>query len=134
MKLILTKTFGVAVAALLLGSAAQAQQVVVRSLDAAQAAQARAAIDASMKAAKRGQRVGMITGTANPRPSALRSGGVSQELDASTLMFSVARVNSEGQIERVCVSSAETAEQAVHAPTFAKRIELSSQRSTYVTQ
>jgi len=121
-------------AALTLGGAAQAQNVIVRNLDEAQAAQLRATIEASMKAATRGERVGMVTGKVNPRPVALKGGGVAQELDASTLMFSVARLNSEGTVETVCVNSTESAEQAVHAPTFAKRITLSSREVTHVSK
>jgi hypothetical protein len=134
MKLSLTKTVAVLIATLGLAAAAQAQNVVVRSLDAAEAAKARAAIEASMKAAARGQRVGMVTGTVNPKPQVSRSGTVSQELDATTLMFSVARINADGTVETSCLSSLESAEQAMTAPAFAKRISLSSKEQFNVTK
>jgi hypothetical protein len=85
----------------------------------------RSAIAASMEAAARGERVGMVTGKANPQAKVSRTGAVSQELDASTLMFSVARINAEGKVEMVCVNSLETANSVAKAPTFAKRISLS---------
>lgn len=134
MKRSLIRTSGMALAALTLGTAAQAQHVIVRNMDEAQAAPLRAAIAASMAAAARGERVGMITGTANPRPAALRGGGVAQELDASTLMYSVARINGAGEVEKVCVNSIEAAEKAVQAPSFAQRINLSSREITHASK
>lgn len=134
MKLSLTKMLAALVATLGLAAAAQAQNVVVRSLDAAESAKVRAAIEASMNAASRGQRVGMVTGKLNPQPQMSRSGMVSQELDASTLMFSVARVNAEGAVEMVCINSLESANAALTAPTFAKRPSLSSKEQMYVSK
>lgn len=134
MKLRFTHMLATAVAALGLVSAAQAQTVIVRSLDAVESAKVRAAVDASMQAASRGQRVGMITGTANPQPQMSRSGMVSQELDASTLMFSVARVNGDGQVEMVCTNTLESAQTAVTTPNFAKRISPSSKEQAHVSK
>lgn len=134
MKLSLAKMLATAVAAIGLVSAAQAQTVIVRSLDAVESAKVRAAVDASMQAASRGQRVGMVTGTVNPQPQMSRTGMVSQELDASTLMFSVARVNGEGQVEMVCMNSLESAQNAATAPNFAKRISLSSKEQAHVSK
>jgi hypothetical protein len=111
----------VAAGAVLVVAGAQAQVVVIHSPDAAAA---RAAIQASLDAARKGQSVGMITGEANPQPRKLAGGGVGQELDASTLMFSVARMGADGKVERLCISSAALAEQAVKAPHFAKRFSL----------
>jgi len=54
----------VTLATIALGTAAQAQTVVVRVPD--NAAELRANIEASMRAAESGQSVGMITGRVNP--------------------------------------------------------------------
>ncbi len=130
----LSKVLAALVAGFGLAGAVQAQNVIVRSLDENESAKIRAAIDASMQAASRGQRIGMITGTVDPQPQALRGGGVGQELDASTLMFSVARINSDGKLEMVCINSVESAQAAVHAPAFAKRIGLPSKEQFNVSK
>lgn len=130
----LTKIVAALAATLGFAAAAQAQNVIVRSLDAVEAAKVRAAIDASMQAASRGDRVGMVTGTVNPQPQMSRSGMVSQELDASTLMFSVARVNANGRVEMVCVNSVESAKAALTAPAFAQRISLSAKEQFNVSK
>jgi hypothetical protein len=101
-------------------SAAQAQNVIVRTPDNAD--ELRANIEASMRAAAAGQRVGMLTGMANPQQQRAGRGTVSQELDASTLMYSVARINADGKLERVCVSGSDAAQKALTAPEFAKRL------------
>ena len=44
------------------------------------------------------------------------------ELDATTLMYSVARINADGKVEKVCVSGADDAQKALTAPSFAKRM------------
>ena len=118
-----------AAAALVLGGSAQAQQVQVQSNDAAQA---RATMEASMKAAARGQKVGMLTGKLNPQPMKLAGGGVAQELDASTMMYSVARVNADGTVEMVCVNGSDAADKALKAPAFAKRVSQLSKEQTHV--
>lgn len=122
---------GAVVAALILGGSAQAQHVQVQSVDAAQA---RATMEASMKAAARGQKVGMLTGTLNPQPVKLAGGGVSQELDASTMVYSVARVNADGTVEMVCVNGSEAATKAMKAPAFAKRVSQLSKEHTHVSK
>jgi hypothetical protein len=134
MKLSHTRIVAAFVAILGLAATAQAQNVIVRSLDAAEAAKVRAAVEASMQAAARGQRVGMVTGTVNPQPVMSRNGMVSQELDASTLMFSVARVNADGGIDMVCINSLESAQAALTAPSFAKRISPSSKEGVHVSK
>ena len=132
MKLTFVHTIGVAAAALALGGAAQAQQVQVRSEGAAQA---RAAMEASMRAAARGEKVGMLTGTVNPQPQNLPGGAVAQELDATTMVYSVARVKADGSIEMVCVNGTEAAEKALKAPAFAKRVsQLSSKEQSHVSK
>lgn len=130
MKMNVLHLAGAAAAALVLGGSAQAQHARVQSVDAEQA---RATMEASMKAAARGQKVGMITGKLNPQPVKLAGGGVAQELDASTMMYSVARVNADGTVEMVCVNGSDAAEKALKAPAFAKRVsQLSSKEQTHV--
>lgn len=107
-------------AGLALAGATQAQTVIVRVPD--NAAELRAAIDASVKAAAQGQRIGMITGTVNPTAKRSASGAVTLELDAGTMVHSVARVHADGSIERICVTGLQDAEQAALAPVFAKRM------------
>lgn len=112
----------IAASIVLAGAAAQAQNVIILNAPEATAAAARAAMQASIEAASRGERVGMITGARNPQQQRSPSGAVGLELDASTMMYSVARIGPDGQIERVCVSGAEDAMKAVKAPAFAQRI------------
>lgn len=131
MKMNIVQIAGAAAAALVLGGSAQAQQVQVQSNDAAQA---RATMEASMKAAARGQKVGMLTGKLNPQPVKLAGGGVAQELDASTMMYSVARVNADGTIEMVCVNGSDAAAKAMKAPAFAKRVSQLSKEQTHVSK
>jgi hypothetical protein len=126
--------FAASVAAIVMMGSAQAQNVIVRSLDATESAKVRAAVEASMAAAERGQRVGMVTGTVDPQPEVLRGGGVRQELDATTLMFSVARINPEGRVEMVCINSVESARAALNAPVFAKRMSLSAKEQFNVSK
>ena len=131
MKMNFVQIAGAAAAALVLGGSAQAQQVQVQSNDAAQA---RATMEASMKAAARGQKVGMLTGKLNPQPVKLAGGGVAQELDASTMMYSVARVNADGTVEMVCVNGSDAAAKAKKAPVFAKRVSQLSKEQTHVSK
>ena len=131
MKMNFVQIAGAAAAALVLGGSAQAQQVQVQSNDAAQA---RATMEASMKAAARGQKVGMLTGKLNPQPMKLAGGGVAQELDASTMMYSVARVNADGTVEMVCVNGSDAAAKAMKAPAFAKRVSQLSKEQTHVSK
>lgn len=131
MKMNIVQIAGAAAAALVLGGSAQAQQVQVQSNDAAQA---RATMEASMKAAARGQKVGMLTGKLNPQPVKLAGGGVAQELDASTMMYSVARVNADGTVEMVCVNGSDAAAKAMKAPAFAKRVSQLSKEQTHVSK
>ena len=87
-----------------------------------------------MKAAARGQSVGMLTGTLNPQPVSLPGGGVAQELDASTMVYSVARIHADGTIEKVCVNGAEAADKAMKAPAFAKRMSPQSKVHSHVSK
>jgi len=114
---------------LMLAAASHAQNVQVRSDNATQA---RANMAASMKAAARGQKVGMLSGRANPQPEKLADGSIAQELDASTMVYTVARRNADGSIEMVCVNGTEAAQQALKAPAFAKRVSQVSKEQSHV--
>ncbi len=116
-------------AGLMLATASHAQHVQVQSDNAAKA---RSVMAASMKAAERGQKVGMVSGRANPQPQKLAGGGVAQELDAGTMMYSVARRNADGSLEMVCVNGSDAAQQAMKAPAFAKRVSQVSKEQSNV--
>lgn len=117
---------GVGLAGLLLAGAAQAQQVRAAKqsvrIVSENADQARANLEASMRAAARGQKVGMLTGQVNPKPVVHADGSVSQELDAGTMSYTVARRSADGTIEMVCLDNAEAAHKALTAPAFAQRL------------
>lgn len=108
-----------ALAGFALAGTVQAQTVIV--INPENAAELRANVEASMRAAKRGESVGMNSGRQNPASRTLRGGMVEQELDASTLMHSVARIGADGKLERVCVTG-DMADKALSAPNFAKRM------------
>ena len=110
---------GAGLASLVLAASAHAQHARVTSIDAEQA---RANLEASMKAAAKGQKVGMLTGQRNPQPVTHADGTVSQELDAGTMSYTIARRNADGTIDMVCVEGADAAQKALKAPTFAKRM------------
>ena len=57
--------------------------------------------------------VGMVTGTANPQPVLRADGSTALELDASTMVYTVARRAADGSIEMVCVNGSEAANLAV---------------------
>ncbi len=126
---IIFRTTAIALAGMALGLAAQAQHARVESNNAEQA---RAVMDASMRAAARGQKVGMITGRLNPQPEKLAGGAVAQELDATTMVFSVARIDAQGKVEMVCVDGADAADQALKAPVFAKRTSQNAKEQSHV--
>lgn len=71
------------------------------------AAEAKALAPAAVSSERR---IGMVTGKVNPPPILHSDGTVEQELDASTLSYTVARTNADGSISMVCV----TGEQAAH--------------------
>jgi hypothetical protein len=60
-------------------------------------------------------RVGLITGKVNPEPVTHADGTVEQELDASTLVYSVARRNADGTLTRECVTGTAAANKALLA-------------------
>ena len=76
---------------------------------------------AKLRAAKGNARVGMASGTLNPQEITYADGTVEQELDESSMSYSVARRNADGTIEMVCVQGKEAATKAMKAPQFASR-------------
>ena len=76
---------------------------------------------AKLRAAKGDRRVGMASGTLNPQALTHADGTVEQELDESTLSYSVARRNADGTVEMVCVQGKDAASKAMKAPQFASR-------------
>lgn len=116
-------------AGLLLGTASFAQNVQLRSDNADRA---RLNLEKSVKAAARGQKVGMVSGRANPQARRLADGSIVQELDAGTMTYSVARRNPDGSLELICVDSAEAAEKAMNAPVFAKRASQVAKEQSHV--
>ena len=76
---------------------------------------------AKVRAAKGNARVGMASGTLNPQALTHADGTVEQELDESTLSYSVARRNVDGTVEMVCVQGKDAASKAMKAPQFASR-------------
>lgn len=113
-----------AVASLATG-AAQAQVVVrdaetgkLRAPTAAEAAELFRDKAASKATIKPGAR-SVVAGVKRAMPG----GGVAVTLDESTMVYSVARVNAEGAVERECIAGADAATQLVQAPkAFAKPI------------
>lgn len=61
----------------------------------------------------RAPRIGMVTGKVNPAPITHRDGTVEQELDSSTLSYTVAKMNADGSISMVCVTGEEAANKIV---------------------
>jgi hypothetical protein len=57
--------------------------------------------------------VGLVSGKANPQAIRHADGTIQQELDTSTLMYSVARRNADGTISQFCVTGPEAAERIV---------------------
>ena len=66
-------------------------------------------------AAAKAPRIGMVTGKVNPEPITHADGTVEQELDASTLSYTVARVNADGSVSMVCVEGEQAAHKAMKA-------------------
>lgn len=115
---------GLALGATLLCSMAASvhAQVAVRDADngalrAPNAAEAKSLAPAATTTVRgvEQRRIGLITGTVNPQPVTHDNGAVEQELDASTLVYTVARRNADGTLTMECVTGEEAAEQAVHA-------------------
>ena len=66
-------------------------------------------------------RLGLLTGKTNPQPIQHPDGTVEQELDDSTLSFSVARRNRDGSIGLYEITGAMSAKQLVKAPQAAAK-------------
>ena len=64
----------------------------------------------------------MASGTLNPQALTHADGTVEQELDESTLSYSVARRNADGTVEMVCVQGKDAASKAMKVPQFASRL------------
>jgi hypothetical protein len=110
-----TRIVGVAAACLVVATGAQAQ-VAARDgasteLRAPTALEAQALQSAGGKSGA--NRIGMLTGKVNPQPVVHADGTVEQELDASTMSFSVARRNPDGTVSMVCVTGEEQAKMAL---------------------
>ena len=57
--------------------------------------------------------VGLLSGKPNPQQIRHADGTIQQELDTSTLMYSVAKRNADGSISQYCVTGSEAAERLV---------------------
>jgi hypothetical protein len=80
------------------------------ALRAPSAAEAKALAPAAASAERR---VGMVTGKVNPAAIVHSDGTVEQELDASTMSYTVARANADGSISMVCVTGEHAAQKAM---------------------
>ena len=58
--------------------------------------------------------VGMLTGRVNPQPIVHADGTVEQELDESTMMYSVVRRNADGTLSTYCVHGPDQAHEVLH--------------------
>jgi hypothetical protein len=65
------------------------------------------------KAAEPAARIGMITGKVNPAPIYHANGSVEQELDASTMSYTVVRRNPDGTLSMECVTGEDAAKKAL---------------------
>jgi hypothetical protein len=90
-------------------------------LRAPNAAEARALDRAAARL--RGATTSSTAEPAAPQVRVLPSGALSADLDESTLMYSVARTNEDGSLDRFCVQGADKAQAVLKAPkSFAKPI------------
>lgn len=108
--------------AVTLASAAHAQRVSRDSAGDALRAPTTQEVQ-TLDAAKASRAVGLRSGRPNPPAVRYKDGTVEQELDTSSLMYSVARRNPDGSISQYCVTGADAAEKLVkdtHAPVSAK--------------
>lgn len=127
----LTTVAVVALAAMASAPALAAAEAGMRAARDAKTGQVRAptaeesktldAAAAKLRAAKGNARVGMASGKLNPQEVTHADGAVEQELDESTLSYTVARRNADGTIEMVCVQGKDAATKALKAPQFASR-------------
>ncbi len=128
---ILTTAAVAALAAMACAPALAAADAGMRAARDAQTGQVRAptaeeskALDAAaakVRAAKGDRRVGMASGKINPQAVTHADGTVEQELDESSMSYSVARRNADGTVEMVCVQGKDAASKAMKAPQFASR-------------
>ena len=106
----LTLAFALAAAA---ASGAQAQTAARDGASSPLRAPTAAEAQSLHPAARAAAPVGMITGTVNPQPVRYKDGTIGQELDASTMMYSVARRNVDGSVSEYCVEGPEAAQKVV---------------------
>ena len=114
------RTFGFATCAFALafaGASAIAQTAARDSAVDSLRAPTETEAQALRPAAKAGARIGMNTGKVDPKPIVYRNGTVEQELDASTMSYTVARRNADGSMSMVCVTGEDQMKQALKAPT-----------------
>jgi hypothetical protein len=123
MNMVLRSSFALGGAALAIGlglaSAVHAQTAArdtpsgsMRALTADEAAALAAKPDAKTPPAR-----GLLTGKINPAAIVHPDGTVEQELDDSTVVYSVARRNADGSISTYCVPGAKNAERLMRSTT-----------------
>lgn len=94
-----------------LGTGAAQAQVVVRDAETGQLRAPTAAEAADLAARAKPSPAGATAGVQR----ALPGGGVALMLDESSMVYSVARVNAQGVVERECVSGGDAATRALQA-------------------
>jgi hypothetical protein len=92
-------------------------QRVVRDSDGQLRAPTAEEVKALDGASRASRAVGLLSGKPNPQAVRHADGTVQQELDTSSLMYSVARRNPDGTISQYCVTGSEAAERLVRGPT-----------------
>jgi hypothetical protein len=114
--------------ALTMATSAQAQ-VAVRDaetgkLRAPTAAETQALAGGDVRTGKKvapPARIGMLTGKINPEPVIHRDGTVEQELDASTMSYTVVRRNADGTLTMECATGEDAAYTSLAANRSATR-------------
>jgi hypothetical protein len=106
-----------------LGMTASAQaQTVARDAETGQLRTPTAAEAKALAAKTTASRpVGLLSGKPSPKPIKHADGTVEQELDTSSLQYSVARRNADGSITMVCVTGEEHANRALRGAQVAAK-------------
>jgi hypothetical protein len=110
-----TRLIGAAAACLVLAAGAQAQ-TAARDSDSSQLRAPTAAEAQALQSKAGTDRIGMLTGKINPQAIVHKDGTIEQELDASTMSFTVARRNPDGSVSMVCVTGEDQMKKALKAP------------------
>lgn len=108
------------------------QMTVVRDAETGQLRAPTAAEAAALSGASRAAPApaSATTGKVGSGQRVLRHGGVALDVDASSHMYTVARRQADGTIDRTCVQGDAAAEQAMKpAPTFTKKPVLTAPRT-----